>query len=75
MKETGNIINIIRNKLFLSLKLKNDKGAIAIIAAISLIAMIGMMAFVVDVGQSLCRKGKITDCNGCCIPCRCPRFT
>lgn len=59
MKETGNIINRIRNKLFLSLKLKNDKGAIAIIAAVVLIVMLGMAAFVVDVGNLYAEKAKL----------------
>ena len=45
MKATGNIINIIRNKFI------GERGQIAVIAAIILIAVMGMMVFVVDVGS------------------------
>ena len=45
MKETGNIINIIRNKLTC------ERGQIAVIACFVLIVAMGMMAFVIDEGS------------------------
>jgi len=45
MKKTGNIINIIRNKL------NYERGQIAVITCFVLIAAIGMMAFVIDEGS------------------------
>lgn len=59
MKETVNIINKIKHKIFLRLNLKNDKGAIAIIAAVVIIVLIAMMGFVVDVGALYAEKAKL----------------
>ncbi len=55
MKETGNIINRIRNIRLTS----GERGQIAVIAAISLIALIAMMGFVVDVGALYLEKAKL----------------
>jgi Flp pilus assembly protein TadG len=53
MKATGNIITIIRNKF------TGERGQIAVIAAISLIVLIAMMGFVVDVGALYSEKAKL----------------
>src|SRR3990172_4189918 len=45
MKETSNIINIIRNKL------TDERGQIAVIACFVLIVAMGIMAFVIDEGS------------------------
>lgn len=42
---------IFKNKFFLRLKLRDDRGAIAIIFALLLVVIIGMAAFVIDEGS------------------------
>ena len=52
MKETAKIINIIRNKFNgIINKFTGERGQIAVIAAFVLIAVMGMMVFVIDVGS------------------------
>ena len=52
MKATAKIINILGNKFNgIKNKFTGEKGQIAVIAAIVLFAVMGMMAFVVDIGS------------------------
>ena len=52
MKATGNIINILGNKFNgIKNKFTGEKGQIAVIAALVLFAIMGMLVFVIDVGS------------------------